>query len=70
MKPLPERCCGRCKHWTRRNPEDMTAPEGKCGLRKDPCAWPAYWPHTLQRDVCRKMKPAFDPKAYVQQFPV
>jgi len=54
MLTLPDRCCGRCKNWSRNNPADITAPEGKCGLPTDPGAWPAYWPHTLQRDNCRE----------------
>ena len=52
MTPLPTRCCGNCYYWTRENPDDITAPEGKCGLPKDPGVWPFYWPHTLQRDGC------------------
>ena len=52
MTTLPERCCSRCFHWTRDNPDDLSAPEGKCGLPNYPGAWPAYWPHTLQRDLC------------------
>ena len=57
MTPLPERCCGNCVHWTRKNPDDMTAPEGKCGLPKDPGVYPFhrfqfYWPNTLQCDCC------------------
>lgn len=56
-KPLPDRCCGRCKNWSRANPADVTAPEGKCGLDTDPGFWPfGYWPATLQRDACSKFK--------------
>lgn len=51
-EPLPERCCGRCANWTRANPDDLSAPEGKCTLPEDPGVWPFYWPHTLQRDLC------------------
>ena len=49
---IPTRCCGNCVHWTRGNPDDLTAPEGKCGLPKDPGVYPFYWPNTLQRDCC------------------
>lgn len=53
---LPTRCCGRCRMWTRRNPDDMTAPEGRCGNDHDAGHYPfGYWPSTLQRDKC----PAF-----------
>jgi hypothetical protein len=52
MNPLPERCCGHCANWTRLQPDDLTAPEGKCGLPSDPGVWPFYWPNTLQRDGC------------------
>lgn len=49
----PARECRECKHWTRLQPDDKTAPEGKCGLPADPNCWPfGYWPHTLQRDSC------------------
>lgn len=50
-KPLPSKCCARCKHWFRLNEDDPTAPEGHCELLKNPGHWPTgYWPHTLQRD--------------------
>jgi len=57
VKVLPERCCGRCRHWTRLQPDDLTAGEGHCGLTKNPGHWPfGYWPATLQRDGCRKFR--------------
>lgn len=56
MTDLPKKCCGRCDHWTRKQPDDLTAPEGKCDRASDAGHWPTgYWPHTLQRDSC----PAF-----------
>jgi len=58
VMPLPDKCCGKCKAWTRAQPDDMTAAEGRCGLSADPGAWPAIWPHTLQRDRCSKFKPS------------
>jgi hypothetical protein len=53
LATLPERCCGRCSHWTRKNPDDVTAPEGKCSIPEWSGHWPTgYWPNTLQRDKC------------------
>lgn len=52
---LPKKCCAVCRNWTRGQPDDATAPEGKCGLSADPGHWPTgYWPHTLQRDACTR----------------
>ena len=60
LKELPARCCGRCQHWTRGQPDDFTAPEGRCGLAGQPLHWPVgYWPATLQRDLCPSFKRAF-----------
>lgn len=54
MTPLPKRSCGRCANWTRSNPDDLTAPEGRCQRSENPGHWPTgYWPATLQRDGCR-----------------
>lgn len=54
---LPDRCCGRCSHFSRDNPDDLTAPEGRCDLPTDPIMWPlGYWPATLQKDVCSKFE--------------
>lgn len=45
--------CERCKHWTRSEPNDLTAPEGICGLAADPGHWPfGFWPNTLSFDGC------------------
>ena len=58
VMPLPTRCCGNCRSWTRKQPDDMTAPEGKCGLKKEPPFYPfGYWPSTLQRDLCSYFQP-------------
>lgn len=54
--------CETCASWTRRNPNDITAGEGKCGLPKDPGFYPFYWPNTLRRDYCRKFE-AHTPQA-------
>ncbi len=55
--PVPERCCALCQRWTRLQPNDLTAAEGRCRLKKDPGVWPTgYWPATLQRDGCRRFK--------------
>lgn len=49
------RTCGNCANWTRKNPDDLTAPEGRCGLAANPGHWPlGYWPNTLQRDRCAR----------------
>ena len=59
IKSLPAQACGRCQHWTRTQPDDFTAPEGRCGLAQDPGFWPTgYWPNTLQRDSCREWRRA------------
>lgn len=53
IERLPKKSCGRCKRWMRKQPDDLTAPEGDCTLVTNPGHWPTgYWPHTLQRDSC------------------
>lgn len=52
--------CRYCAHWSRLQPDDETAPEGKCDLPSDPGVWPFYWPHTMQRDGCGS---GFEPRA-------
>lgn len=56
--------CERCKHWTRSNPDDLTAPEGKCGHPKwEGPLWLegqhptlAYHPSTMRRDKCKHFR--------------
>jgi hypothetical protein len=55
MAETRERRCDACRRWKRLNPDDVTAPEGTCGLKTDPGFWPiGYWPHTLASDGCLK----------------
>ena len=45
--------CHNCQHWTPLQPDDETAPEGKCGLTNNPGFFPfGYWPSTLGKDGC------------------
>lgn len=53
--PTRTRVCGNCAHFTPLNPDDDTAPEGKCSLAKWPGSWPmGYWPAMLKQDFCGK----------------
>jgi hypothetical protein len=54
----PKVTCRTCTHWTPLNPDDLTAPEGKCGLQEDPHFYPfGYWPNTLASDRCSASEP-------------
>lgn len=45
--------CGNCANFTPLNPDDKTAPEGRCGLKEWPAPWPmSYWPAMLSNDYC------------------
>lgn len=56
--------CEVCAHWSRKNPDDETAPEGNCACPK----WKGplfldgmygtfgYHPHTLRRDSCKQFE--------------
>lgn len=50
-----QRICGNCNNFTPLNPDDETAPEGKCNLPNRPACWPmGYWPAMLRQDFCGK----------------
>ena len=63
---LNARRCELCRNWTRRNPDDLTAPEGDCKHPKwsGPLwiegKWPTfgYHPATLRRDNCKHFRRA------------
>ena len=64
MTDLASKCCDACRHWTRLNADDLTAPEGECACPnwRGPLWFEAkvpsfgYHPHTLKRDYCSQFK--------------